>query len=56
MARRYSRREFLTDASFTFATSVLLKVLAPTNHLTDGDRPVEQAEWVEKAEGVGPKA
>lgn len=29
MARQYSRREFLTDASFAFGSSVLLKVLSP---------------------------
>jgi hypothetical protein len=29
MARRYSRREFLIDASVALGSSVLLKVLAP---------------------------
>ncbi len=29
MARRYTRREFLTDASFALGSSVLLKVFAP---------------------------
>lgn len=29
MARPYTRREFLTDASFAFGSSILLKVLAP---------------------------
>ena len=34
MARRYSRREFLTDAGVALAGSVLLKVLAPTSTST----------------------
>lgn len=29
MARRYTRREFLTDAGFALGSSVLLKVFAP---------------------------
>lgn len=29
MARRYSRREFLTDATFALGSSVLLKVFSP---------------------------
>lgn len=29
MARRYTRREFVTDAAFMFGCSVLLKVVAP---------------------------
>jgi hypothetical protein len=29
MARRYTRREFLVDASFMFGSSLLLKVFAP---------------------------
>lgn len=32
MARRYTRREFLFDASFALGSSVLLKVLAPSAH------------------------
>ena len=34
MARRYSRREFLTDAGVALAGSVLLKVLAPKTSTT----------------------
>ncbi|EKQ71271.1 hypothetical protein OsccyDRAFT_0132 [Leptolyngbyaceae cyanobacterium JSC-12] len=34
MARRYTRREFITDASFALGSSLLLKLLAP------GDRAI----------------
>lgn len=42
MARRYSRREFLTDASFALGSSVLLKVLAPQK--TNTEMPVVKAQ------------
>ncbi|MDX2239162.1 MAG: hypothetical protein NW224_00585 [Leptolyngbyaceae cyanobacterium bins.302] len=41
MARRYSRREFLTDAGFALSSSVLLKILAPSSRVA---AEIEQAE------------
>lgn len=51
MARRYNRREFLTDASFTLAASILLKVLAPTGSKTGYESTMEQAAEAEKTAG-----
>ncbi len=37
MARRYSRREFLTDAGFALSASILFKVLAPVGATVAAD-------------------